>query len=142
MWDLVRMLATNQQMYDEVLSLSQAQTEDGINWSTVFEDSSIYKQIYKQEIIVAVMEASKGAEEKRVMFVSSSNYSVPVNTTKVVGQSGGAAGDDDDEEFKDDDDTAETNLTAEELAEQQRVEGLKTNWTSKFLAQHGFDFIL
>ena len=88
------------------------------------------------------MEASKGAEEKRVMFVSSSNYSVPVNTTKIVGQSGGAAGDDDDEEFKDDDDTAETNLTAEELAEQQRVEGLKTNWTSKFLAQHGFDFIL
>ena len=100
------MLATNQQMYDEVLSLSQAQTEDGINWATVFEDASIYKQIYKQEIIVAVMEASKGDEDKRVMFVSSSNFSTTV-TTKVGGQSGGAAGDDDDEEFKDDDDTAE-----------------------------------
>ena len=67
---------------------------------------------------MAVMEASKGAEEKRVMFVSSSNFSVPVNSSKFGGQSGGAAGDDDDEEFKDDDDTAETNLTAEELAEQ------------------------
>ena len=111
------MLATNQQMYDEVLSLSQAQTEDGINWATVFEDSSIYKQIYKQEIIVAVMEASKGDETKRVMFVSSSNYSAPVNTAKVGGQAGGAAGDDDDEEFKDDDETADSNLTAEEIAE-------------------------
>ena len=89
------------------------------------------------------MEASKGAEEKRVMFVSSSNFSGPVTSTKAVGgQSGGAAGDDDDEELKDDDDTAETNLTAEELAEQQRAEGLKANWTNKFLAQHGFDFIL
>ena len=52
------------------------------------------------------------------MFVSSSNYSAPVNTAKVGGQAGGAAGDDDDEEFKDDDETADSNLTPEELAEQ------------------------
>ena len=51
------------------------------------------------------------------MFVSSSNFSAPVNSTKVGGQSGGAAGDDDDEEFKDDDENAENDLTAEELAE-------------------------
>ena len=65
------MLATNQQMYDEVLSLSAAQQADGINWARVFEDQSLYRQIYKQEIIVAVMEASSGSgeEEKRVMFV-------------------------------------------------------------------------
>ena len=71
MWDLIRMLATNQQMYDEVLSLSAAQQEDGVNWASVFEDQSLYRQIYKQEIIVAVMEASSGSgeEEKRVMFV-------------------------------------------------------------------------
>lgn len=70
MWELVRMLATNQQIYQEVLSLSQAQQEDGVDWSKVFEDSSLFKQIYKQEIIVAVMEASKtGGDTKRVMFV-------------------------------------------------------------------------
>ena len=55
-WNLVRMLATNHQMYQEVLSLSSAQQDDGINWVKVFEDPSLYKQIYKQEIIVAVME--------------------------------------------------------------------------------------
>ena len=43
-------------MYQEVLSLSSAQKDDGINWAAVFEDQSLYKQIYKQEIIVAVME--------------------------------------------------------------------------------------
>lgn len=70
-WDLIRMLATNQQMYDEVLSLSAAQQADGVNWARVFEDRSLYRQIYKQEIIVAVMEASSGSGEegKRVMFV-------------------------------------------------------------------------
>lgn len=69
-WELVRMLATNQQMYQEVLSLSQAESDEGINWASVFEDASLFKQIYKQEIIVAVMEASKaGGDDKRVMFV-------------------------------------------------------------------------
>jgi len=62
-WNLVRMLATNDQMYQEVLSLSTAKQADGsINWAKVFEDPSLYKQIYKQEIIVAVMEATKAQE--------------------------------------------------------------------------------
>ena len=46
-WDLVRMLATNQTMYNEVLSFSESQGESGIDWSKVFEDSSLFKQIYK-----------------------------------------------------------------------------------------------
>jgi len=45
-------------MYDEVLSLKDAKNEDGISWERVFEDESLYKQIYRQEIIVAVMETS------------------------------------------------------------------------------------
>lgn len=57
-------------MYEEVLSLSQAKTDSGmISWEGVFEDASLYKQIYKQEIIVAVMEASNTGSLKRVMFV-------------------------------------------------------------------------
>ena len=43
-WSLVRMLATNDQMYQEVLSLSTAkQADDSINWAAVFEDRSLYK---------------------------------------------------------------------------------------------------
>ena len=43
-WNLVRMLATNDQMYQEVLSLSTAKQADGsINWAVVFEDPSLYK---------------------------------------------------------------------------------------------------
>ena len=41
------MLATNQTMYNEVLSFSESQAENGIDWSKVFEDSSLFKQIYK-----------------------------------------------------------------------------------------------
>ena len=69
-WTLVRMLATNHQMYQEVLSLNQAQESSGmISWEKVFEDASLYKQIYTQEIIMAVMEASNSGDSKRVMFV-------------------------------------------------------------------------
>ena len=42
-WELVRMLATNQQIYQEVLSLSQAQKADGVDWSKVFADTSLFK---------------------------------------------------------------------------------------------------
>ena len=42
-WELVRMLATNQQIYREVLSLSQAQKADGVDWSKVFADTSLFK---------------------------------------------------------------------------------------------------
>lgn len=64
------MLATNQNMYDEVLSLKKAKQDDGIDWTSVFEDESLYKQIYRQEIIVAVMETgSSENEKKRVFFV-------------------------------------------------------------------------
>ena len=42
------MLSTNQKMYQEVLSLNQAQEENGmISWEKVFEDASLYKQIYR-----------------------------------------------------------------------------------------------
>ena len=38
------MLATNQQMYLEVLSLSKAQSGDGeVDWAKVFEDASTYR---------------------------------------------------------------------------------------------------
>lgn len=75
-WDLIRMLATNQEMYREVLTLKNAKdSETGIiNWSNFFENSSVYKQIYNFEIIEAVMKEGEkqNAEEvgdNRVFFV-------------------------------------------------------------------------
>ena len=68
-WDLVRSLATNQKTYQEVLDLSKAQEGDELNWKQVFEDQSVYRQIYKQEIIVALMESGSDEDNKRVMYV-------------------------------------------------------------------------
>lgn len=86
-------------MYHEVLSFSDSQSADGINWASVFEDQSLFKQIYKQEIIVALMEASKIEDaNKRVIFVSQSIMGSSSTTRATVDQSGGAAAFDDDEE--------------------------------------------
>ena len=71
-WNLIRMLATNQEIYRQVLSLSEAKDENGaISWQKFFEGSSMYKQIYNLEIIEELMEAgnTSGGEDKRVAFV-------------------------------------------------------------------------
>lgn len=51
------MLATNQEMYRQVLTLKDAKDSDNgmINWHKFFNNNSIYKQIYNFEIIEAVM---------------------------------------------------------------------------------------
>ena len=60
-WDLIRMLATNQELYQQVLSMSEAKNENGeISWQKFFEGSSMYKQIYSLEIIEELMEAGSG----------------------------------------------------------------------------------
>ena len=79
-------------MYNDVLSLASANEGGVIDWSKVFEDENIYKQIYKQEIIVAVMEASKtGGDSKRVMFVEEQKLTTTTYATQGTGV--GAAGD-------------------------------------------------
>ena len=71
----------------------------------MFEDASLFKQIYKQEIIVAVMEASKIENvTKRVIFVSESYMSAQ------YGQSATTAGDDN---IYDDDSDEEEKKTAD-----------------------------
>lgn len=43
-WNLVRALATNQHMYNEVLGLENVTNEQGqVDWKQVFEDPSVYK---------------------------------------------------------------------------------------------------
>lgn len=56
-WELIRMLATNENIYREVLSLESAKDSSGkIEWTSFFENASVYKRIYNLEIIEAVME--------------------------------------------------------------------------------------
>lgn len=66
------MLATNRRMYEQVLSLEGSKDSDKINWSNFFDGDSIYKQIYRMEIVEAVMEEGdkgKGLDAARVEFI-------------------------------------------------------------------------
>jgi len=43
-WELIRMLATNQKIYDEVISIENAVSEKGdINWKVFFDGNSVYR---------------------------------------------------------------------------------------------------
>ena len=67
----------------------------------MFEDTSLFKQIYKQEIIVAVMEASKlDNVTKRVMFVSESYMSAQYSQSATTTVDDNIYDDDSDEEEK------------------------------------------
>ena len=74
-WDLIRMLATNEEMYRAVLTLKQVKdAETGmINWHQFFNNSNVYKQIYNFEIIEAFMNENDSGDnvngDRRVFFV-------------------------------------------------------------------------
>lgn len=62
-WELIRMLATNENIYQEVLRLENAVDAQGnIQWKSFFENPNIYRRIYNLEIIEAVMEESESAQ--------------------------------------------------------------------------------
>lgn len=69
------MLATNQEMYTDILTLKNAKDPDTgiINWEKFFTGASVYKQIYNFEIIEAVMNESDQSHledgDRRVFFV-------------------------------------------------------------------------
>lgn len=66
-WDLIRMLATNEQIYKEVLSLDSALDANGkVQWESFFENKNVYRRIYNLEIIEAVMEEGENAQNSRV----------------------------------------------------------------------------
>lgn len=63
------MLATNQKIYDEVISIENAVSEKGdIDWKVFFDGNSVYRQIYNLEIIEAIMEDDQSGLP-RVVFV-------------------------------------------------------------------------
>lgn len=68
-WELIRMLATNQKIYDEVISIENAVSAKGdIDWKVFFDGNSVYRQIYNLEIIEAIMEDDQ-SNQPRVLFV-------------------------------------------------------------------------
>lgn len=43
-WELIRMLATNQKIYDEVISIENAVSAKGdIDWKVFFDGNSVYR---------------------------------------------------------------------------------------------------
>lgn len=69
-WDLIRMLATNEQIYKEVLSLDSAVDANGkVQWESFFENNNVYRRIYNLEIIEAVMEEGDNASDDRVRII-------------------------------------------------------------------------
>lgn len=77
-WGLIRMLETNQKIYQQILSMQIDNSEVKLEtspeefWKQFFASGSIYRQSYTQEIIEALM--SDGSDlTNRVFFVSFQN---------------------------------------------------------------------
>ena len=82
----------------------QKDGDKGVDWSKVFGDESLFKQIYKQEIIMAVMERDEEGMTERVVISDVQDEVLKEKTTEKK------------EETKEE----------RERAEELRV--LKTNW--------------
>lgn len=126
------MLATNQEMYKEVLTLKEAKDESGmINWQTFFHNSSVYKQIYNFEIIEAVMNESADQQQgdRRVFFVEYQD------TGKQKNKAGWLP-----PQLKDKDEMG----SAEDIDNAQQAQQmlLKSNWTKQFVEQQGIQFVV
>lgn len=69
-WELIRMLATNQNMYNKVLNikLSDDKAKENEFWAKFFESGSVQKRSYQYEIVEALMEENQ-ALTNRVFFV-------------------------------------------------------------------------
>ena len=68
MWALVKILATNEVEYDKLLPNTQNAAQKAQFWRDTFNDTNEYKKIYKQEIILDLMENLDVDEERRVKW--------------------------------------------------------------------------
>ena len=75
-WNLVRMLATNQKMYEDILNLHG---EAQVNWQSVFVDENKFKQAYQQEIISDILESSAASTTGNPIEVTKDIYNVNKN---------------------------------------------------------------
>jgi len=71
-WELVRKLATNQELQTSVLRFEQeeAQNKDNkVDWDKFFDNTSVYRLIYKLEIMEAFIEEDENSNLARVELV-------------------------------------------------------------------------
>jgi hypothetical protein len=67
-WNLIQMLATNPDIYTQVLKLEAARDPNSgnIDWDKFFNSQSIYKLLYTLQIVEAVMEEGEGEGLEKV----------------------------------------------------------------------------
>jgi hypothetical protein len=69
-WSLICMLATNHNVYQQVLSLNDVKDEQGkIQWDKFFDGGSVYEQIYNLEIVEACLEAGEKSSTETISFL-------------------------------------------------------------------------
>ena len=80
-WDLIQMLATNQDLYKRVMQLKTAldPLTGKIEWSKFFDSNSVYKLLYTLQIVEAVMEEGEGEGLESVAIVSEDDYAKKKN---------------------------------------------------------------
>jgi len=61
-WDLIQMIATNPEIYTQVLEFKNTLDENSgkIDWGKFFDSHSIYRLLYTLQIVEAVMEEGEG----------------------------------------------------------------------------------
>lgn len=61
-WDLIQMIATNPEIYTQVLEFKNTLDEKSgkIDWGKFFDSHSIYRLLYTLQIVEAVMEEGEG----------------------------------------------------------------------------------
>lgn len=128
-WELIRMLATNDKQYMEVIRMSSVTDEDGqVNWSALSESSNAFQKTYLQEIILSILEDAEESNDqvKRIMFVEEQQVSTGYSIAKPAHK----------------DDAAGRSLAREESPTEEEAQAeiadLRLNWSRNFLEKGGF----
>lgn len=74
-WELIQMLATNLQLYRQVLQLEIAKEagSESVDWTKFFDKSSSYRLLYSLQIVQAVLEDGE-AETERVILLNADAF--------------------------------------------------------------------
>lgn len=159
-WDLIQMLATNQDLYKRVMLLKTAQDPQTgkIEWSKFFDSNSVYKLLYTLQIVEAVMEEGEGEGLESVSIVTDDDYAkkknVPTPPPLIGPMPPGMSIQTEEIELKKEDsekkDPVPQDLQQPSLIKRQSTvvtnqdedKKLKSEWTKMFLENSGFEYIL
>lgn len=164
-WDLIQMLSTNQDLYKKVLLLQTAldPATGTINWDKFFDSQSVYRLLYTLQIVEAVMEEGEGEGLESAIVIdevfekkkTAANIPdappllgpiLPPNSDSIVVTSLSNEQAADQQEVEEEKQVSEPSnqlfKKASTIVKADEDEKLKSNWTSMFLQQNGFEYIL